>query len=300
MPARRILPAAALLLAPSLAAAQADPVRADLPRDAANPPGLEELSIPSHGARINGLIYLAQGARPHPVAVFLHGYPGNERNLDLAQAARRAGWNALYIDYRGNWGSGGTFGFGNALEDVGAAIDFLRANAARFHADTTRIAVIGHSMGAWLALQTGAHDPRVTCTASLDAWNLGDFGRDAREHPEQDPGAYFRQTTDGASAPIRARADDLLREAIDHAAAWDYLALAPQLRSHAVYLAAATRDAEAMRVTLTERLRTAGAAHVRSTHFDDDHSFSAHRIALAADLVRWLESDCATVQRAGR
>ncbi|HEX8906273.1 MAG TPA: hypothetical protein VF771_15600, partial [Longimicrobiaceae bacterium] len=69
------------LLVPALLAAQADP-----PRDPRNPPGMEELKIPSHGTGMNGLIYLAQGAGPHPVVVFLHGYPGNERNLDLAQA----------------------------------------------------------------------------------------------------------------------------------------------------------------------------------------------------------------------
>ncbi|HET7228815.1 MAG TPA: alpha/beta fold hydrolase [Longimicrobium sp.] len=290
----------AALLVPSLAAAQTDPVRADPPRDTARPPGMEELAIPSHGARMNGFIYLAQGARQHPTVIFLHGYPGNERNLDLAQAARRAGWNALYFDYRGNWGSGGTFGFGNALDDVGAAIDFLRENRVKFGVDTARIAVVGHSMGAWLALQAAARDPRVTCTAALDAWNLGAFGRGAREHPERDPGAYFRQTTEGEGAPIRANAGEMLRETIDNAERWDYLTLAPQLKSRAVFLAASTRDAEAMRVTLTQRLTAAGATHVRSRHFTDDHGFSAHRIALADELVRWLRTDCAAVQRGSR
>lgn len=293
------LPILAALLVPTLAAAQADPVRADLPRDAAHPPAMEELSIPSHGARMNGFIYLAQGPGPHPSVIFLHGYPGNERNLDLAQAVRRAGWNALYFDYRGNWGSGGTFGFQNALDDVGAAIGFLRENQARFHVDTSRIAVVGHSMGAWLALQTGARDPRVTCTAALDAWNLGAAGRAARANANDGTAAYFRQTTDPESGPIHADPEAMLREVIAHADEWDYLTLAPMLKGKAVYLAASTRDAEAMRTTLTQRL-SAGAAHVRSRHFDDDHGFSAHRIALAEELVRWLQTDCAAVQHASR
>jgi uncharacterized protein len=54
-----------------------------------------ELGILSHGARINGLMYLAAGSGPHPIVIFLHGYPGNERNLDLAQAAgHRCNWIA--------------------------------------------------------------------------------------------------------------------------------------------------------------------------------------------------------------
>ncbi|MDO8912512.1 MAG: hypothetical protein Q8N10_08825 [Phenylobacterium sp.] len=32
---------------------------------------------------------------------------GNEKNLDLAQAVRRAGWNAVTFNYRGSWGSPG-------------------------------------------------------------------------------------------------------------------------------------------------------------------------------------------------
>ncbi len=43
---------------------------------------MEELHFLSHDARINGLMYLAAGSGPHPIAIFLHGYPGNERNLD--------------------------------------------------------------------------------------------------------------------------------------------------------------------------------------------------------------------------
>ena len=294
-PARRACVVAALLLTPSLAAAQADP-----PRDTAQPPGMEELKIPSHGTQMNGFIYLAQGAGTHGVVVFLHGYPGNERNLDLAQAVRRAGWHALYFDYRGSWGSGGTFGFQNALDDVGAALAFLRANAARFRIDMDRVALVGHSMGAWLALQHAAADPGTACTAALDAWNLGAFGKDAAEHPERDPGAYFRQTTDAGSGPIRGDAAAMLREAVTNAARWDYLTLAPALKAHAVFLAATTRDADAMRLELTRRLEAAGSGHVRSLHYDDDHSFSAHRIALAGELVNWLRGECTSVQIGGR
>ena len=41
---------------------------------------------------------IAAGAGPHPTMLLLHGLPGNERNLDLAQAARRAAKVALTVD----------------------------------------------------------------------------------------------------------------------------------------------------------------------------------------------------------
>ena len=70
---------------------------------------------------INGVAYLAGGAGPHPTVILLHGLPGNEKNLDLAQAIRRDGWNAVTFNYRGSWGSPGVFRFGQNLEDADAA-----------------------------------------------------------------------------------------------------------------------------------------------------------------------------------
>jgi len=63
---------------------------------------MEDLAAASHGARTNCFMHPAAGAGPHPTMLLLHGYPGTERNLDSAQALRRAGYSALYVDYRGN------------------------------------------------------------------------------------------------------------------------------------------------------------------------------------------------------
>src|SRR6476619_3429092 len=90
------------------------------------PPRSETFQIPSHGAKLNALLYIAEGAGPHPVVVLLHGFPGNERNLDLAQDIRRAGWDVLYFNYRGSWGTLGDFSFSHGIEDVAAAVAYLR------------------------------------------------------------------------------------------------------------------------------------------------------------------------------
>ena len=151
-------------LAAALPAQSRDPVTTDpVVRDRSAPPSMDELAFESGGSRINGFIYLAQGKAPHPTVVLLHGYPGNERNLDLAQAIRRAGMNVLFFDYRGSWGSGGEFTFANAQEDVATAVGWLRRPelAARYHVDPARIALVGHSMGAWLALLGAAADSGV-------------------------------------------------------------------------------------------------------------------------------------------
>jgi uncharacterized protein len=77
--------------------------------DLGHPPRSAQVLVPSHGSGMNALFYLAGGVGPHPTMVLLHGFPGNEQNLDLAQAIRRAGWNVLTLHYRGAWGSPGYF-----------------------------------------------------------------------------------------------------------------------------------------------------------------------------------------------
>src|SRR5580700_11312410 len=92
----------------------------DPPADKAYPASMETFQIPSHGAMLNALAYVAEGAGPHPVVILLHGFPGNEKNLDLAQAIRRDGWDVVYFDYRGSWGSPGDFSFTHSIEDTQA------------------------------------------------------------------------------------------------------------------------------------------------------------------------------------
>ncbi len=81
----------------------------DPPVDKAHPAKMTVLHIPSHALLINGVVYQPSGVGPHPTLVIMHGLPGNEKNLDLAQAVRRAGWNAVTFNYRGSWGSPGQF-----------------------------------------------------------------------------------------------------------------------------------------------------------------------------------------------
>src|SRR6202021_1166441 len=130
---------------------------ANIPREISTDPTPDQhfpassvvLHVPSHGVAINGLGYLPAGAGPHPVFILLHGLPGNEKNLDLAQAVRRAGWIAVTFNYRGSWGSPGKFSFEGNLEDTEAVLAYLRdpKTATSLHLDPRRIVLAGHSMG---------------------------------------------------------------------------------------------------------------------------------------------------------
>ena len=68
----------------------------DLEWDKKSPAALKELQFPSSGSLMQGFMYKANGKQKHPTLILLHGYPGNDRNLDLAQIVRAHGWNVVY------------------------------------------------------------------------------------------------------------------------------------------------------------------------------------------------------------
>ncbi|MEW6983916.1 alpha/beta hydrolase family protein [Colwelliaceae bacterium 6471] len=137
------------------------------------PAGVEELTIDSHGSRMSGFIYKAAGEGLHPTVLLLHGYPGNEKNLDVAQALRSKGWNVLFFHYRGAWGSEGDFSFLGAERDVQVVLDYMNANAQRLTIDKNKISIVGHSMGGHMAIAGILGEPSVKCAVAYDGANLG-------------------------------------------------------------------------------------------------------------------------------
>lgn len=154
-----------------LSAAVPAALTADPAPDKKFPAGLIVAEIPSHGATMLGVLYVAAGPGPHPALVIFHGFRGFEQNLDLAQPARRAGWSVLTLHYRGSWGNAGGFSFTHAIEDAAAAVAYLRTpetiKGARLAPG--RIAVVGHSMGGLLAAFSGAHDPAIIGVGLISA-----------------------------------------------------------------------------------------------------------------------------------
>lgn len=137
-------------------------------------PMMYSIPYPSGGVKVNGLLMTAAGREPSPLVVLLHGFPGTERNLDVAQALRMAGCHVAFFHYRGAWGSG-TFSFSHVLEDPCSVIDYLKSPevAAQYRIDTDNIFVVGHSMGGFAALLTGAARDDLRGVAGIAPYDFG-------------------------------------------------------------------------------------------------------------------------------
>lgn len=144
----------------------------DIVWDDESPASMTELKIPTNNYLIQGFIYKANGKQKHPTLLLLHGYPGNERNLDIAQIARANGWNVVYFNYRGSWGNQGQFSFKNCVEDVVNVVDFCKQYQDSLQIDPTNIALFGHSMGAWVCLKALQKLPDVKKGFALSTWNI--------------------------------------------------------------------------------------------------------------------------------
>jgi pimeloyl-ACP methyl ester carboxylesterase len=286
----RWLFAAVLLSSIGLPADAATPlaVVADPLPDKAHPPAMAYVRIPSHGASINGVLYTASGAGPHPALVFLHGFPGNEQNLDLAQAVRRAGFDVLTLHYRGSWGSPGAFSFAHAIEDSDAAVRFLTTNAGKYHLDPHRIFAAGHSMGGFMAASAAAHNRDVAGLIMISAW---DIGRDGGQfHNRAFRQAQMDQEFRDDVIPLAGTtADALMDEAMANAKGWDFTNWAPQLGRRPVLLVSADDGSQSDSHRLAEALKKSGNTAVSEIHMTTDHPYSDHRIALGSAVVEWLE-----------
>ena len=264
----------------------------DPPADKDYPASGGGLRIPSGGKMMNAMVYVPSGKGPHPVVVLLHGFPGNEQNLDLAQSLRRAGWAVVTFHYRGSWGSAGTFSFDGAVEDAAAALAWVRSAevARRSRFDPRRIVVIGHSMGGYVAAERCAADAQLLGCALLAPWDLSYDARqwahaaDAeRERLAKEEMTDVDGRLDGMDA---RRAVDIL---IAQGGKWSLAGLAPKLAQRPMLLVVAARDSDDDKAL--DLLPALKAQHPRALQvetIDSDHGFNDHRIALQAVVLRWL------------
>lgn len=124
-------------------------------------------------------LYLPQGAGPHPAVVVAHGggWGGRDRSdMDsVSRALAARGYVVANIDYR----LAPRFRHPAQVQDVRAAVSYLRMNAASLKLDPQRIGAWGYSAGAHLlALAAVDRPPAVPLFRAVVAGGMpADFSR---------------------------------------------------------------------------------------------------------------------------
>ena len=283
-----LLAACAALCIASVAQAKAVPlppaaVYTDPPVDLAHPARMDVLHIPSGGVELNAIAYVAGGAGPHPAVVLFHGLPGNEKNLDLAQAMRRAGWTVIAPNYRGSWGSPGKFSFKGNLDDAKAVLAYVRApaNAAKLGIDPKKIVVMGHSMGGWVTAVTGGRDADLAGAVLISAADMST----SANRPADQRLKLAEENRESLAASARQMADEIatLGPEVGFAAA------APGLARHPLLVVTSDDGLQPAADKLVIDVKQRGG-RVAVVHIATDHGYSTARIRLEGEVLQWLEA----------
>ena len=130
-------------------------------------------------------IYQPVTTGPHPVIVQIYGgawqrgTPGNDAGFAARLASR--GHVVFAIDYR----HAPAWRWPTQLQDVQAALTWVRAHAQEYGGDAAKMALMGRSAGSQLAMVAGLQDPGVAAVISY--YGPVNLTQGWREPPRPDP-----------------------------------------------------------------------------------------------------------------
>jgi pimeloyl-ACP methyl ester carboxylesterase len=283
MPGKKTIWIATICLLLSVAAAAQSGtdtiVLKDVIRDPTSPAAFEELQIPSAGSLMQGFIYKANGKEKHPTVILLHGYPGNERNLDLAQVVRAHGWNVIYFDYRGSWGSQGEFSFEHCVEDVQSVVGFCKEHSEKLKIDTSRLVLFGHSMGGWICLKALQRLPEIKKGFALSTWNISSSvgSKEKNRLKEKEADDYFVLHKKSGAELFKPVADSPERYNLTN----DAVALSAK---QIIML-----DEHSLNAPIAESIRKSNHAYFNYEVWETDHSFTNKRVSLIRKFIEFLD-----------
>jgi dipeptidyl aminopeptidase/acylaminoacyl peptidase len=255
----------------------------------------EAISFSSDGSVLHGWLYRA-ASEPAPTVILLHGFPGGKADvLGFGGALSAAGWNALSFTFRGMYDSEGVYTLAHTVEDVSAALAYLRSRRELVEADQP-IAVLGWSGGGWTALMSAARDDDIGCAISVAGANMAVWARQIVRDAEG------RQFWEGmleeyaSGSPARGRGKESVMELLEHSSDYDLITHAGALAQKPLLIVAGWKDQE---ITLEETilplvraLQAVGAPRLTPITLNDDHMFQATRSELHKEVTDWLNRVC--------
>jgi len=263
--------------------------------------GQQAESVPiqflSGGDQVHGQFFSSVGGKPIATLLLIPGWPGDPRDvLGLGALLAELDINVAMFNPRGMHASEGTNSFANTLEDIAAALEWLRRPEIReqFAIDAGRMALGGHSYGGGMAMAYEAADSSFRRVISIAGTDLGVLVRRMHAHPQfSEAMRRMLAGTRAPEGPVRFDLDATFQELTDHQDTYGLQESASRLADRSILLMGAWDDlsvtVEDMLLPLYRELKGAGASDVTFLTYHDGHNFVAVREDLARDIQDWLQ-----------
>ena len=258
--------------------------------DCAHRPDVHGLLLPGRRGRLLSVLYTAGGVGPFPTVLLLHGIPGCERNFDLAQALRRAGFHVLTFHYSGSWGSDGTYSLAHDLEDAETALDFILRDET-FGFDKDRVFAVGHSLGGFVCGQLTARRPEIRAGALLMPCDIGRLPQIGREDAEA--GQTIREVLDDSAGWLNGTSGEALwREAEENSRSFALESAAEALAKKPLLCVSGSLDIYTPPAyhcePLARAIRAKDGGLLRCVTYPTDHFFADYRLTVADTVAEFL------------
>lgn len=258
--------------------------------DRVNKPTIHGIQIPGRRGRLFSILYTAGGPGPHPVVLLLHGIPGNEQNLDLAQELRRNGFHVLTFHYSGCFGSDGNYSLSHNVEDANSVLDFIE-NTSEYDFDKDNIYAVGHSMGGFVCAHLAASRPEIRGIVLLMPCDAGRIWKISEENPAA--AQVILDILEESSLWLRgASKEKFVEELLLHRDTFPLENLAGQLSCKPLLLVEAVSDIctapEYHCQPLVNAIASYESNRIQVLRFETDHFASDCRIELIDSVVSYL------------
>ena len=240
--------------------------------------------------------FYSGGNKTAPTIILLHGFPGNQISpLDLAENLSTKGFHVLVFNYEGSYNSEGYFSFENCIDNVVAAIDFVREeqNRKAFNIDTSRIVVCGYSFGGAIAIAGAIKNPKIKFIIDIAGPDQSISIRKSANDPEFRK-LYYNNVAKsfGPDGPFRGNIAEVFERNMIIVDQLDPLKNVEILKTRKILMIVGWQDSlsplEINALPLYRKLKQLNPQNISITGFEDEHKFFKSRRAISDTIESWI------------
>ena len=255
----------------------------------------------SQGSAVHTELWLAQGAGAKGCVIVTPQMYGGDSLDSLFPALYGSGIHVMKFLPRGMWDDQHVYTLSGALDDLHAAVDFVRSLADKqtpsgntYRIDPDRIAALGLSGGGGNVSVGGcAENDHIKAAVGVCTANVRQLHPTEKNAERIAEITAFMKSQTAGRIDFEAVAAAMSPADIDRV---DIIKQAEKLKQKKLLLVGASHDLASPADTCHRRfanaLRDAGAQNLTDVVFETDHMFMTKRLALARLVIAWLRTEC--------